>query len=58
MDLTALVETGTSALIGAVFGPTHEGETDYARRLLTPDMPVLWDKGFDSPGLGAGECHS
>jgi hypothetical protein len=46
-----LVETGTRALIGAVFGPTREGETDYARRLLrllTPDMVVLWDKGFDS----------
>ena len=46
-----LVETGTRALIGAVFGPTSEGETGYARRLLhllSPDMLVLWDKGFDS----------
>ncbi|MFB7758226.1 transposase, partial [Streptomyces sp. NPDC056121] len=46
-----LVETGTRALIGAVFGPTREGETDYARRLLhhlRPDMLVLWDKGFDA----------
>lgn len=46
-----LVETGTRALIGAVFGPTDEGETAYARRLLHllgPDMLVLWDKGFDA----------
>ncbi|TMR96589.1 transposase [Nonomuraea basaltis] len=45
-----LVETGTRDLIGAVFGPTGEGETSYARRLLPllkPDMLVLWDKGFD-----------
>ncbi len=45
-----LVETGTRALIGAVFGPTGEGETGYARRLLhllKPDMLALWDKGFD-----------
>jgi hypothetical protein len=46
-----LVETGTRALIGAVFGPTAEGETSYARRLLHllgPDMLLLWDRGFDS----------
>ncbi|MGM1058489.1 transposase domain-containing protein [Saccharothrix sp. Mg75] len=51
VELMTLVETGTRALIGAVFGPTREGETDYARRLphlLTPDMVVLWAKGFDS----------
>ncbi|OKI23143.1 hypothetical protein A6A25_34995 [Saccharothrix sp. CB00851] len=51
VELMTLVETGTRALIGAVFGPTREGETDYARRLLhllAPDMVVLWDKGFDS----------
>jgi hypothetical protein len=50
LELMTLVETGTRALIGAVFGPTGEGETGYARRLLhllTPDMLVLWDKGFD-----------
>ncbi|MFF7581210.1 hypothetical protein ACFZBE_40795 [Streptomyces sp. NPDC008061] len=29
-----LVETWTRALIGAVFGPTKEGETDYARRVI------------------------
>ncbi|SEG20656.1 hypothetical protein SAMN05444920_102193 [Nonomuraea solani] len=45
-----LVETGTRAMIDAVFGPTATGETDYAKRLLhllRPDMLVLWDKGFD-----------
>ncbi|MFI6361079.1 transposase, partial [Streptomyces sp. NPDC050743] len=50
VELMTLVETGTRALIGAVFGPTSEGETGYARRLLhllTPEMLVLWDKGFD-----------
>lgn len=50
LELMTLVQTGTRALIGAVFGPTAEGETSYARRLLhllTPDMLVLWDKGFD-----------
>ena len=51
VELMTLVETGTRALIGAVFGPTRTGETDYARRLLHllgPDMIVLWDKGFDA----------
>ncbi|TYB51311.1 hypothetical protein FXF51_53540 [Nonomuraea sp. PA05] len=50
LELMTLVETGTRALIGAIFGPTSEGESGYARRLLhllTPDMLVLWDKGFD-----------
>ncbi|WP_432075731.1 transposase [Streptomyces wuyuanensis] len=45
-----LVETGTRAVIGAVFGPTREGETAYATRLLqhlAPGMLVLWDRGFD-----------
>lgn len=51
MELMTLVETGTRSLIGAVFGPTDEGETPYAGRLLhllRPDMLVLWDKGFDA----------
>ncbi|WP_306191418.1 IS4 family transposase [Streptomyces sp. MK5] len=51
LELMTLVETGTRALIGAVFGPTDEGETAYALRLLhllRPDMLVLWDKGFDA----------
>lgn len=46
-----LVETGTCSVIGAVFGPTREGETSYATRLLHhlgPEMLVLWDRGFDS----------
>jgi hypothetical protein len=50
LELMTLVETGTRALIGAVFGPTAEGETSYACRLLhllRPGMLVLWDKGFD-----------
>ncbi|MFF0059854.1 transposase domain-containing protein [Streptomyces microflavus] len=50
LELMTLVETGTRALLGAVFGPTAEGETSYASRLLhllRPDMLVLWDKGFD-----------
>jgi hypothetical protein len=51
VELMTLVETGTRALIGAVFGPPATGETDYARqllRLLTPDMLVLADRGFDA----------
>ncbi|MGJ3558169.1 transposase [Streptomyces sp. INA 01156] len=50
IELMTLVETGTRAVIGAVFGPTREGETSYATRLLhhlSPEMPVLWDRGFD-----------
>ena len=42
VQLMTLVETGTRALIGAVFGPIA-GEADYARQLLhllTPDMLV------------------
>ncbi|WP_405182255.1 transposase domain-containing protein [Nocardia sp. NBC_01377] len=51
LELMTLVETGTRAVIGAVFGPTELGETGYARKLLhllRPDMLVLWDRGFDS----------
>jgi hypothetical protein len=54
LELMTLVETGTRALVGAVFGPTAGGETSYAGRLLhllRPDMLVLWDKGFDR------HCH-
>ena len=50
VELMTLVETGTRALLGAVFGPPTVGETDYARRLLGllgPDMLVLADRGFD-----------
>jgi Insertion element 4 transposase N-terminal/Transposase DDE domain len=51
LELMTLVETGTRALLGAVFGPTAEGETSYARRLLhllDDTMLVLWDRGFDA----------
>jgi hypothetical protein len=51
VELMTLVETGTRALIGAVFGPPATGETDYARQLchlLRPDMLVLTDRGFDA----------
>ncbi|MCX4632986.1 IS4 family transposase [Streptomyces sp. NBC_01443] len=54
MELMTLVETGTRAFIGAVFGPPAGGETSYASRLLhllRPDMLVLWDKGFDGNGF-------
>lgn len=50
VELMTLVETGTRAVIAAVFGPTREGETSYATRLLHhlgPEMLVLWDRGFD-----------
>lgn len=46
-----LVETGTRALLGAVFGPPATGETDYARQLLAlldEHMLVLADRGFDA----------
>ena len=51
VELMTLVETGTRALLGAVFGPPATGETDYARRLLgllDRDMLVLTDRGFDA----------
>ncbi|MEU8548957.1 hypothetical protein AB0C81_18555 [Streptomyces roseoverticillatus] len=44
LELVTLVEIGTRALIGAVFGPTDIGETAYARRLLhhlRPDRLLL-----------------
>jgi hypothetical protein len=50
VELMTLVETGTRALLGAVFGPPAIGETDYARQLLHllgPGMLVLADRGFD-----------
>jgi hypothetical protein len=51
VELMTLVETGTRALLGAVFGPPSTGETDYARQLLGllgTDMLVLADRGFDA----------
>lgn len=66
LELMTLVETGTRALLGAVFGPPAEGEIGYASgllHLLTLDMLVLWDKGFDGnafmnavAGTGAKFC--
>jgi hypothetical protein len=50
IQLMALVETGTRALIGAAFGSTAAGELDWARkllRLLDKTMLVLMDRGFD-----------
>ena len=54
IELMTLVETGTRALIGAVFGLRAPGETAYARQLLHllgPDMLVLTDRGFDAAGF-------
>lgn len=51
LRLMTVVETGTRALLGAVFGPPSTGEIDYARALLPllgPDMLVLADRGFDA----------
>ena len=51
IELMTLVETGTRALIGAVFGPRAPGEAACARQLLhllTRDMLVLTDRGFDA----------
>ncbi len=53
IELMTLAETGTRSLLGAVFGP-RTGETGYARQLLhllTADMLVLTDRGFDSAGF-------
>ena len=53
IELMTLAETGTRALLGAVFGP-RTGETGYAAQLvhlLTADMLVLTDRGFDSGGF-------
>jgi Insertion element 4 transposase N-terminal/Transposase DDE domain len=51
LELMTLCETGTRALIGAVFGPPATGETAYARQLLhllDETMLVLADRGFDA----------
>lgn len=49
LRLMALCETGTRALIGAVFGPTHRGEPHYAEQLfplLDDTMLLLADRAF------------
>ena len=51
IQLMTLVETGTRALIGAVFGTTAVGELAWARKLLhllDATMLVLMDRGFDA----------
>jgi hypothetical protein len=51
LRLTVLVECGTRAVLGAVFGPESDGETTQASRLLTAvgqGMLVLADAGYDS----------
>jgi hypothetical protein len=53
IELMTLAETGTRALLGAVSGP-RTGETGYAAQLLhllSADMLVLTDRGFDSGGF-------
>ncbi|MEU6275240.1 transposase domain-containing protein [Streptomyces populi] len=50
LQLMTLAETGTRALLGAVFGPSSTGEITYAARLvdrLDSDM-LLADRVFDS----------
>jgi hypothetical protein len=50
LSLMALVETGTRALLGAVFGPAAGGETGQALGLLPlldKTMLLLADRGFD-----------
>jgi hypothetical protein len=52
--LMTLCETGTRALLGAVFGSTAEGELARARQLLhrlDSSMLVLMDRGFDAGGF-------
>ncbi|MEW2622982.1 IS4 family transposase [Streptomyces sp. NPDC048106] len=51
LRLTTLCETGTRGLLGAVFGPTSEYETTYARQLLPlldESMLLLADRGYDA----------
>ena len=51
IQVMALVETGTRALLGAAFGSTATGELDWARQLLhllDKSMLVLMDRGFDA----------
>ena len=55
--LMTLAETGTRALLGAVFGPRGDGEIAAAARLvhlLDASMLVLADRNFDAAGFMAG----
>jgi hypothetical protein len=51
LRLVALVECGTRALVGVVFGPPARGELSYATALLQrlrPGMVLLADRNFDA----------
>jgi hypothetical protein len=51
IQLMTLAETGTRALLGAVFGTTADGELAWARKLLhllDATMLLLMDRGFDA----------
>jgi hypothetical protein len=51
LRLLVVVECGTRALLGAVFGPETDGEPVYARRMLdvlNDTMLLLADAGFDA----------
>ncbi|MEW2085900.1 IS4 family transposase [Streptomyces sp. NPDC005283] len=51
LKLMVLCETGTRALLGAVFGPVPQKETAYAEQLLPlldDSMLLLNDRGFDT----------
>jgi hypothetical protein len=54
LRIVALCETGTRALLGAVFGPVADCETVYAGQLLPlldDSMLLLDDRGFDADGF-------
>lgn len=57
IQFMVLAETGTRALLGAVFGSAATSELDWARqllRLLDKTMLVLMDRGFDAGDFLAG----
>lgn len=59
LKLVALCETGTRALLGAVFGPVAPAETVYAEQLLPlldESMLLLADRGFDTDEFLAGSA--
>jgi Insertion element 4 transposase N-terminal/Transposase DDE domain len=61
LRLTALVETGTRGLLGAVFSPTNVGEPTHAAQLmhlLSPKMLLLADRGFDGNNFYAAVARS
>jgi hypothetical protein len=54
LRLTVVIECGTRAVLGAVFGSDEVGETTYAQRLLPllrAGMVLLLDAGYDSQRL-------